>query len=142
MLYHTSELLPAVNSLLDQVLSARRRVILVGEKPHAEMGWWYSAADFIISGSHYEGSGIAVCEAMSCGCIPVLTDILSFRKMTAGGGCGVLYAAGDEKALLAALQRVTALDRTVQRERVLLQFNTALSFEAIAGTIQRIVESL
>jgi glycosyltransferase involved in cell wall biosynthesis len=142
MIYHTAELLPALNDLLDRWPGARDRVMLVGEKPHAEMSDWYNAADFIISGSHYEGSGIAVCEAMSCGCIPILTDILSFRKMTGDGDCGLLYAAGSGESLLAALNRIAGLDRTAQREKVLRQFRSGLSFEAIAAAIQRIAESL
>ena len=106
------------------------------------MAEWYNSADYIVSGSHYEGSGVAVCEAMSCGCIPILTDILSFRKMTGHGSCGILFPAGDEAALLAAFNRVTSLDKTVEREKTLLQFRSSLSFEAIAGGIYGIAASL
>lgn len=142
MLFHTRELLPDIGALLEAAPNGRERVILIGEKSHVEMEQWFQAADYIISGSHYEGSGVAVCEAMSCGCIPVLTDILSFRMMTADGACGILYPPGDAKALLSALEQITARHQPTERQKVLTQFQNELSFEAIAGTISDIALSL
>jgi glycosyltransferase involved in cell wall biosynthesis len=142
VIFHTRELLPAIEELLDKEPGSRDHIILAGEKQHPEMAFWYNSADFIVSGSYYEGSGVAVCEAMSCGCIPVLTDILSFRKMTDNGSCGILFPAGDEAALIDAFQRITSLDKTIEREKTLLQFRSSLSFEAIAGGIYRIAASL
>lgn len=142
MIFHTQELLPAVEQQLDLAPGGRERVILVGEQQHGNMAGWYNSADYIVSGSHYEGSGVAVCEAMSCGCIPVLTDILSFRKMTGDGSCGILYPAGDTESLLAALQQITSLDKDIEREKVLRQFRSSLSFEAIADDIYKVAASL
>src|SRR6202000_102264 len=88
MIFHTRELLEAIEGLLGDEPGDRKSIVLVGEKRHEEMEAWYNSSDYIVSGSHYEGGGSAVCEAMSCGCIPVLTDILSFRKMTGHGACG------------------------------------------------------
>jgi glycosyltransferase involved in cell wall biosynthesis len=140
MIFHTKELLSDVEAILDRTPGGRTSIVLIGGKLHEEMGIWYSAADYIVSGSHYEGSGVAVCEAMSCGCIPILTDILSFRKMTAG--CGVLYEAGNVTALLSALEQAMEIDRESQREKVLQQFRLTLSFDAIAENIHQIVCSL
>jgi glycosyltransferase involved in cell wall biosynthesis len=138
MIFQTRELLSSVETLIDQTPHSRNNIVLIGDKPHEEMAAWYNASDFIISASHYEGSGIAVCEAMSCGCIPVLTNILSFRMMTDNGKCGLLYEAGKEESLFTALQRAMDLDRTIEREKVLLQFRSELSFSAIADGIHRI----
>jgi glycosyltransferase involved in cell wall biosynthesis len=142
MLFHTRELLPDIEALLGATPGGREKVILIGEKSHDAMEQWFQAADYIISGSHYEGSGVAVCEAMSCGCIPVLTDILSFRMMTAGGACGILYRPGDATALLSALEQITAKHQPTERQKVLTQFQNELSFKAIAGTIHDIAVSL
>ncbi|HVS97511.1 MAG TPA: glycosyltransferase family 4 protein [Puia sp.] len=141
MIYHTETLLPDVRTLL-AVAGAGENVTLVGKIRHEELQDWYNAADFILSGSHYEGSGIAVCEAMSCGCIPVVTDIPSFRKMTGEARCGILYPAGDEDALLAALLQTRILDAEKERQKVLHQFGSQLSFEAIAEGIAVAAASL
>src|SRR5690606_325047 len=66
-------------------------VKLVGFTLNKELPQWFSAADYYISASHYEGSGVALCEAMACGCVPVVTNIPSFKTMTRNGECGYLY---------------------------------------------------
>jgi glycosyltransferase involved in cell wall biosynthesis len=142
MLYHTTELLPDIERLLDTFPNGREVITLVGKLPHAELQNWYNSADFMISGSWYESGGTAVCEAMSCGCIPILTDIFSFRAMTANGQCGQLYEPGNEDALLAALLQAALSDVTEERRKVLRQFRAELSFEAIANKIQIIAASL
>ncbi len=135
MIFHTEELIKPIRGLLDDA-DNRDAVVLVGNVLHDDMLYWYNAADYIISGSHYEGSGVAVCEAMSCGCIPVLTDILSFRKITDNGHCGILYKAGNEKKLLESLTQIVQRDIHKEREKVLHQFKKNLSFDAIAEKIQ------
>ena len=142
MLFHTRELLPDLMALLETTPGAKEKIILIGEKSHEEMEQWFRASEYIISGSHYEGGGIAVCEAMSCGCIPILTDILSFRMMTGNGACGILYPPGDPKALLSALQQITAKDKAAEKQNTLAQFQKELSFQAIADAIHDIAASL
>jgi glycosyltransferase involved in cell wall biosynthesis len=142
MIYHTEELLQQVNSLINQDEKTRQAIKLVGKVTHQQLQTWYNAADFIISGSHYEGGGIAVCEAVSCGCIPVITDIISFRKMTGPGKCGLLYEPGNDKALLESLVQTTKMEMENERDKVLKQFNEELSFEAIARKIELVIISL
>ncbi len=141
MIYHTDELLPQINLLLGSS-SNKSAVILIGEVPHDDLLYWYNSVNFIISGSHYEGSGTAICEAMSCGCIPVVTDIFSFRMITDNGKCGILYEAGNEDALLSALNSIENQDLTALKNRSLEYFNTNLSFKAIAAQIQEVAGSL
>jgi glycosyltransferase involved in cell wall biosynthesis len=141
MLYHTTELLTEIRALLARNLYGDA-VILVGQRPNAELLYWYNSADFVISGSHYEGSGTAICEAMSCGCIPVVTDIPSFRMITDKGQCGLLYEAGNEQGLLTVLMQAMQLNMEEKRQRCLAHFHSHLSFEAIAGRMQEIAVSL
>jgi glycosyltransferase involved in cell wall biosynthesis len=99
MIYHTDELLNDIKALQTDAIK------LIGKVPHDDLLYWFNSVDFIVSGSHYEGSGAAICEAMSCGCIPVVTDILSFRMITDNGNCGILYPPGNEQAMLSALNQ-------------------------------------
>lgn len=142
MIYHTDELLPDIQALLATQSELAHTVILIGKVAHTNLLYWFNSADFIISGSHYEGSGAAVCEAMSCGCVPVVTDILSFRMITNNGDCGILYPPGNEDALLEALYKTRQIDFWNKRKRSLDYFKTSLSFEAIAVQIERIAQSL
>ena len=141
MIFHTEELLKQVSSLVGSDSNATEAIKLVGRIPHQQLQSWYNAADIIISGSHYEGGGIAICEAMSCGCIPILTDIISFRKMTGPGKCGLLYEPGNAKALLKVLLQTVELDMEEEKRKTLQQFKEELSFEAIAKKINKVINS-
>jgi glycosyltransferase involved in cell wall biosynthesis len=141
MIYHTNDLYDEIVNYCDKSTDLKKAVTLVGKVLHDEMQYWYNSADFIVSGSRYEGSGVAVCEAMSCGCIPVLTDIQSFRKMTGPFKCGFLYEPGNEKDLLGILLKTKELNIEEERTRVLRQFKDELSFEAIACKINHVIVS-
>ncbi len=141
MIYQTTELLDEIKGLINSK-DGIKNIRLIGPVAHQQMQAWYNSADFIISGSHYEGSGIAVSEAMSCGCIPIVTDIISFRKMTGPGKCGLLYDAGNDKKLLSALLQAINMDIDKEKGRTMRQFNDELSFEAIAQKIEKVITSL
>jgi glycosyltransferase involved in cell wall biosynthesis len=117
---------------LKKLVQGYENIHLVGRVKHEELLYWYNAAHYIISTSHYEGSGIAVCEAMACGCIPILSNIPSFRMMTSNGECGLLFNCDDENDLVKKLQQSLQLPLETQRELVLKKFRNDLSFEAIA----------
>ncbi|MES2376526.1 MAG: glycosyltransferase [Bacteroidota bacterium] len=140
MLYHTEELLPQIQQLLSNEPNAAA-IKLIGKVPNEELLYWHNSVDFIVSGSHYEGSGTAVCEAMSCGCIPIVTDIFSFRMMTDNGKIGMLYEAGNGVELLAALQQTATLYISAEKEKALAYFKSTLSFGAIGGRIGAIAAS-
>jgi glycosyltransferase involved in cell wall biosynthesis len=84
-----------------------------------------------VSGSHFEGSGYALIEAMSAGLVPVVTDIPSFRVIA--GDSGERWPAGDANAFAAALQRVCSGNLDDQRARVREHYERVLRWEAIAA---------
>ncbi len=139
MIYHTEELRQEIVHFLQKEPALRESVRMVGKVLHEEMEYWYNSADFIVSGSHYEGGGVAVCEAMSCGCIPILTNIPPFRKMTGPGKCGLLFEPGNEKDLTDSLLKAMKLEIKKEKEKVLQQFDEELSFEAIARKINQVM---
>jgi glycosyltransferase involved in cell wall biosynthesis len=106
-------------------------VTLVGTVDQPELEAWYRSADLFVQGSHREGSGYAVAEAMACGTPPVVTDIASFRFMTGDGEVGALWRPGDPAALEQAL--LTALERDPESERAATRalFDRRLSWPAI-----------
>ncbi len=125
-----------------ELIGTNEKIILVGKVDHNQLMNWYNAADFFILGSHYEGSGIAASEAMSCGCIPILSSINSFRRMTGPGKCGILFKPGNADDLLNSLLKIKGLDKENEKEKVLQQFSSELSFKAIARKINRVITTL
>jgi len=133
VIFQQDHLLREIHQLLDTKPGERNQIVLVGKVDHDSLIYWYNSVDFIISTSHYEGSGIAVCEAMSCGCIPVLTDIASFRMMTGEGTCGLLFKPGNVHELTERLITCCSLDVASEKRKVLSYFHDKLSFQAIAS---------
>ena len=131
VIFQSDELIEEIKMLVASSIE-ETQITLVGKVEHDELLYWYNSVDFIISTSHCEGSGIAVCEGMSCGAIPILTNILSFRMMTGHGSCGLLFEAGNVDRLVIALQKSLEMDVSIERAKTLSQYDFDLSAEAIA----------
>ena len=132
---HVTMVVPATDArddVRERVMSSpmlRDRITLVGPIAHADMAAYYSAADIFVSGSHHEGSGYALIEAMACGAVPCVTDIPAFRALTAG--CGVLWTAGDADAFAAAFASLMKRRLDEERAVVLRTFERSLTWNAI-----------
>jgi len=81
MIFDEEELLGAVRARLASWADPRDRVRLAGAVAHDRIAAFLSAADLFVVGSHHEGSGYALMEALACGATPVVTDIPTFRAL-------------------------------------------------------------
>ena len=112
-----------------------QRVTLLGRVPHARVEQLMRAADVFVLGSHREGSGYSLIEALACGLPPVVTDIPSFRSLTGQGAVGMLWPCGDSRALGAALQAIAARTGSEMRIQVRAHFERELSFDALGAKL-------
>jgi glycosyltransferase involved in cell wall biosynthesis len=131
MIYGSEDLLPGLDRWLAENPSTQARVRLLGLQPHRALEAFYNSSEFFLLGSHHEGSGFAVLEALACGVVPVLSDIPSFRVLTGRGGIGGLWPVGDAEALATVLTaRYSRLHgRTPDEVRAF--FDEHFSWEAI-----------
>jgi glycosyltransferase involved in cell wall biosynthesis len=129
MVFGDDTLLVAVDDRVRASEILRGRVVLVGRLAREEMPNYYGAADMFVSGSHSEGSGYALIEAMAAGVVPVVTDIPSFRRIA--GECGARWQPGDARQFADALVRVAGSDLDSQKASARERFASALSWDAI-----------
>jgi glycosyltransferase involved in cell wall biosynthesis len=141
MAYGAEDLLEEVREFVAES-GLDKFVRLLGRVPYADLENWYRSADVFLSGSHHESGGYALCEAMSCGCIPVVTRIPAYVKLTADGKAGFLFNKGDSDDVARLLLAVSGMDTAPLREKILDQFRSELSFDAIAGKLDKIVKQL
>lgn len=125
-----------------EITATTDRVKFLGRGNQVELRRWYSAADFFVSASQHEGSGYALCEAMACGCVPIVPSIGSFQFMTENGECALLYESGNADSLQNKLEISLHLDLNQWKDKVLEQFAHRLSFESIAKNLVGISETL
>jgi glycosyltransferase involved in cell wall biosynthesis len=130
MVFADDTLFDVVDRQVRDSNTLRDRVVLAGRVSRDELPNYYSAADVFVSGSHFEGSGYALIEAMSAGVVPVVTDIPSFRAIT--GDSGARWPAGDSAAFAEALLRICRANLAEERARVRQQYDRVLRWEAIA----------
>lgn len=141
MIYGTNELEKEVGDYTREH-ALQENVVLIGKTEHEALESWYSAADYFVAASHYEGSGIALCEAMACGCIPIVSNIASFSAMTVQGQYGLLFEAGNEQGLFEKLLSLKHLDANTMSASVMQHFQAHLSTEAIGKRFLAIAKSL
>lgn len=128
-----------LETLRQRISGFEKSISFVGPVPHDQMQNWYGKANFIISTSMFEAGGVSVLEAMSLGCIPVLTTIPSFRTITNNGSVGILFQPESPASLATALIKAAGQDILKERQKVVVHFNENLSAQAIASKIDGII---
>jgi teichuronic acid biosynthesis glycosyltransferase TuaC len=107
----------------DYVAALRRRVTelgledhvrFAGQKPHAELGRWFNAANVSVLATRSEGCPNVLLESLACGVPVVSTEVGGVPEIVRSGVDGILAPYGDLDALRAALQ--TALERHWDRD--------------------------
>jgi len=141
--YGSAPLLSAVQRRIarDPLLSSR--VQLLGTVPHSEIEQLMRAADVFVLGSHSEGSGYAVLEALACGLPPAVTDIPAFRSLIGTDGTvGRLWPCGDAALLSDAIVGIASRSQPSRRGVVRAHFDRELSFEAVGRKLITAYEDL
>jgi glycosyltransferase involved in cell wall biosynthesis len=135
-------LLAEVQARIEQDPWLRGKVHLLGPVPHARVEHLMRAADLFTLGSHREGSGNALAEALACGLPPVMTDIPSFRAMTGRGAVGWLWPCGDARRLCDAILAAASCPRASLEADVRQHYERELSFEAVGRKLYAVYERM
>jgi glycosyltransferase involved in cell wall biosynthesis len=138
LFYHDEALLKECR----QITRHTPGIVYMGKVEHETLRAWYSAADYFVSASLHEGSGYALCEAMACGCIPIVSSIGAFQFMTNNGESALMYEAKDAQDLMNTLKASLNINTAELSTKVLKQFKTRLSVEAISGDLINILRLL
>jgi glycosyltransferase involved in cell wall biosynthesis len=129
--FGNAPLLDAVQRRIASDFRLRGRVHLLGRVPHDRIELLMRAADVFVLGSHREGSGYSLIEALACGLPPVVTDIPSFRSLTKAGSVGELWPCNDSDALCRALLSVGRRAGSETRCAIRSHFERELSSNAL-----------
>jgi glycosyltransferase involved in cell wall biosynthesis len=132
MAYGTADMLPAVRERILASKALSEAVTLLGRIEHSQLEDIYNSSDYFVLGSHHEGSGFSLAEAMACGVVPVVTDIPSFRVMTDGGRIGACWRPGSPEAFADKFLEVMRQPLEQLSRRAHSFFHSQLSYKAIA----------
>jgi glycosyltransferase involved in cell wall biosynthesis len=140
--YGRAPLEQAVRDRLQRLPQLAGRVHLLGRQAHERIEWLMAAADFLVQGSHREGSGYAVMEALACGLPPLVTDIPSFRAMLGVQANPAVWPVGRSSALTERLLSAWHQPRQALREAARARFEAALGPAALGRRLVSIYEDL
>jgi glycosyltransferase involved in cell wall biosynthesis len=73
----------------------QNRVTFEGNVPHHQMQDYWKSSDICILVSDFEGTSISMLEAMSQGCIPIVTDVSGTNAIICDGVNGFTVPIGD-----------------------------------------------
>jgi glycosyltransferase involved in cell wall biosynthesis len=109
--------------------------------PNEELPAHYGEASFYLQLSVSEGFGNALCEAMLCGCIPVVSEVGAMPEIV--GDAGVVVPKRDVDVLEGHLQRALALDRErharMARERIVRERPEVLRGEGLRQRLESVL---
>ena len=140
--FANAPLLGAVQGRIVTDTILRDKVHLLGRLPHERIELLMRAADIFVLGSHREGSGYSLIEALACGLPPVVTDIPSFRSLTGAGSVGKLWPCNDPLALCQALKSIAGRGGAEMRATVRAHFERELSFDALGVKLMATYEDV
>jgi glycosyltransferase involved in cell wall biosynthesis len=140
--FGNAPLLHAVQSRIASDPALRGRVHLLGRVPHESIELLMRAADIFVLGSHREGSGYSLIEALACGLPTVVTNIPSFRSLTKAGTVGKLWPCDDSRALCEALISVAKSSGDALRATVRTHFERELSSNALGVKLTAMYEDV
>jgi len=121
------------------VMGIQDRVKFLGYVSDEELSVLYSSCFAFIYPSFYEGFGLPVLEAMSCGAAVISSSSSSLPEV---GGDAVLYADPCSRDSLIEKMRLLASDRQLQQElrRKSMARAGLFSWQAAAQTVLRVYE--
>jgi len=109
--------------------------------PHEQITTWYGSATYYLQLSVSEGFGNALCEAMLCGCIPIVSNTGAMPVIV--GGTGYIVPRRDvdvlEGTIRDALLHAAPLGPEAMRERIMHNHPIALRATGLPDIVMQVI---
>jgi L-malate glycosyltransferase len=124
----------AVGSMSDQLkervsaLNLESKVEFVGWLDKVDNQHWYSKARIYMSIPKHDGTAVSLLEAMSAGCVPIVSDIEVSREWISDGENGIIEHTGENplfKAIQLDAAHCAEMNSRIIQERALREMCTA-----------------
>ncbi len=129
---------------LERIAKNDSRIKFLGAVTGAKLQSLLAESEFFISASDYESFGISAIEAMSAGCIPILSGIASFRDFLQRGKNGFEVEFHKPEKAAKELERIMRLNRKKLQEKRAnsLKFVERFNPKKIAGRMLSLYSKL
>jgi len=117
---------------LGMALGINERVRFMSSLGHADICYWYNAADVFCLPSLWEGCPNVVIEALACGTPVVATQVGGIPDLVPSNDYGVLVPPGNPDSLALSLDKALAKDWNRQK---ISEFGSVNSWEDVADMV-------
>lgn len=93
----------AEEQAVNELKKINPHLIFTGQIPHIEVVKWLQQSEVYCQLSYVESFGLGLAEAMSCSCIPIVTDKGALSEVIGNTGYCIPY--GDAKATVEAIKK-------------------------------------
>jgi glycosyltransferase involved in cell wall biosynthesis len=93
----------------------QNRVTFEGNVPHRQMPDYWKSSDICILVSEFEGTSISMLEAMSQGCIPIVTNVSGTNAIISDGVNGFTVPIGDMKKMAQIIKSLSQYRDQLQK---------------------------
>ncbi|MBK3744799.1 glycosyltransferase family 4 protein [Paraburkholderia aspalathi] len=133
---------PDLQNLRDRFQPFGERVKIIGGVPHDQTAALFANHDVFVMPSRFEGSPMALIEAMAAGCVPVASHIRSVTDtLVDHGQNGLLFAVGNCREAASCIEKLRKnpdlLDHmaTAARQKTAAGFSVETMAEAYGGVL-------
>jgi glycosyltransferase involved in cell wall biosynthesis len=141
MAFESDELRRDIEKAIEADPRLAAATTLLGRLPHQQMETLFSAADFFLQTSRREYGGNALVEAMSCGAVPLVTDLPSVEVLTRDIRCAQRFPVGDAAAMVQGVEAVMGHGLQAASAVVRADARRYLSYPGLAAVYVRTFES-
>jgi glycosyltransferase involved in cell wall biosynthesis len=121
-----------------RALAEGRPVIFTGFLNQSQMPSALACADVIVLPSSYEAWGLIINEAMTCGCVPVVSDSVGCAPDLVAG-VGRVYKTGDLYALAEAVNQALLVSQSLEALRQIKEKTSSFDMDYVASAFERAV---
>lgn len=109
--------------------------------PHDQITTWYGSATYYLQLSVSEGFGNALCEAMLCGCTPIVSNTGAMPMIVGGTGYVVQHRDVDvlERTIREALSQAAPRGADAMRQRIIHNYPLALRATGLPNIVREVI---
>jgi glycosyltransferase involved in cell wall biosynthesis len=123
-------------------LGVRSNVVFLGFRSRAELLELYNLADIFTISSYAEGLPRVLIEAMSCGCIPIATNVGSIDAVVVNGVNGFVVPTGNSQVFSEKIRQLFSFSEEKKRQMQNLARQAVLERFDSEKILKDIVESV
>jgi len=117
--------------------------LLVGEVERDTLPDYFHSHDYFVGASYKEGSGYSLIEAMSCGLIPILTEIPAYLELTKNEDIGYHFPVNNDLTLLHILSELKPGPVSLDAKKEIVDFfEKHFSYDALADQTLKIYREI